>query len=565
MKIPKHFRLKIYRRLAVTYFLIIFLMVTGVTVVLYGLFAARSRDESIRVSVAMLTQAAHSAQNIFDQVRYVGDELLTTPEVMSVLMARQIDHYKDYQAALKIGILQNAYPFIDHIGIYDGTIDRYWNTRLIAPENEKELLARIRAGNAGSYIDCFPHEVDDPGNSFRLHTNVISFILYPNYRFTPEARRAIVVNVAEPFLSGILAGMSVDASERLFMVDARGRIVADKHPGTFLTDESGTEYFKRLAAMAGPQGSLVVKADAASSLVTFVTDSSTQWRVISIRPLSSLLPSLDRLRRMTLLLAFLILGAGCVLCLLATRYVYRPIDALLTKLLFTPPSATQTIDEVSLIDTALDQTRRLCLKYLLLGMRPEGPPMEMLLASFAADFASSRFRVCIVKIDGYVQYCRDHGTEERDAHHASLCAAMERIFGASFTVHVVVMEENETVLLLGMREQEADAKIMGGRGSCRSRCRDKAASRCRWESGPWRMIPRPCAHPITAHARRSPSVSSWAGGPSWTTRRLPRARRPRDRIPRLLKCASWRRSPWTGPRRSSDSWKRSARRCPPCR
>lgn len=462
MRIPKHFRLKIYRRLAVTYFLIVFLMVAGATIVLYSIFSARSRDESIRVSIAMLTQAAHSVGNVYDQVRYVGDQLLSTPEVTSVLMARKVDHLKDYQAQLKIEILRDAYPFIDHIGIYDGLIDRYWNTRLIAPENEKELLARIRHSNAGSYVDCFPHRVDDPGNMLRRHTNVIGFILYPNFRFTPEARMAIVVNVAETFLSKILAGMSVDANERLFILDTDGHVVADKQFGMFLTDESLAPYYREMLRLGVPQGSLTAKMGTTPSLVTFVTDSSTTWRVVSIRSVASLLPSLDRLRRMTFLLTFLILGAGCVLSLVATRFVYGPIDALLTKFLFVPLAEGQIIDEVSLINSALDQTKRLCLKYLLLGMKPEGPPMEMLLASFAADFASARFRVCIVKIDGYARYCRDHDQEERDAHHAALCGAGSEIFAPGFSVQVLVMEENETVLLLGMREEGADAKIMGG-------------------------------------------------------------------------------------------------------
>jgi two-component system response regulator YesN len=148
--------------------------------------------------------------------------------------------------------------------------------------------------------------------------------------------------------------------------------------------------------------------------------------------------------------------------LLAARFIYGPINTLLSQFTAVPVSRRGTIDEVSLLDSALAQTKRLCLSYLLLEKSPEEPFLATLLSSYERNLVSPWFRVCIVKIDGYGKYCRDCHLDERDAHQIALCDSLLDIFRGTYATQVIVMEENETVLLLGSHvEEEAVAVIAG--------------------------------------------------------------------------------------------------------
>ena len=476
---------KMYKKLLISYVLLVVVTISLISFTLFRKFSMSSADEIADMSLNMLTQTSFASDLIYRQSLQVANQMIGNTTIFTAMYAKEQDYQLQYHVAIELKNIKNVYPFIHTLGIYNGNLRRYvdyLNSGYTDDKSTEKMILENKPGNSYVY---FPRTIRYVYNTNAPEKNVITFILYPSLLATDNHTAAFVINIDEIYLRKTIQDIYSDKNDTVLILDNKGIVISDTENDQFMQDYSQKAYVASIFRDVQQSGHFLENLDGKQKLVSFVKSGNLGWTFISIRSYSNLISNINRLKNTTLIIAAMLAFAGILISFLITRNVYNPVKALMKRIGSlshrdsTEPDSKNEMDYLShefqfilnkaaSLETAMDVAYPTLVntyfECLLKGKTDVLTENLKLMADLDRELSGMSFSVLCLKIDKAVEQMGNRESENQSEAVIPSFSPDNRkkiqtlrdlstdILGTNFGMNILDTSEDTLVLLLKVKE-----------------------------------------------------------------------------------------------------------------
>jgi hypothetical protein len=168
--LKRFFQYKVYRKIILSYIVIVTITISLVCTILYFSFSSSAANAISHTSESMLIQTSYTSDVIYNQVFNISSQLLADNDIISFFYLGKKDILINYRAMLYATKIQNIYPYIRSISLYNISIGNYINT-LGFPADAKVMDSK----SFNKYMDFYPRVIKTGLAGNEKTTNVLTF------------------------------------------------------------------------------------------------------------------------------------------------------------------------------------------------------------------------------------------------------------------------------------------------------------------------------------------------------------------------------------------------------
>lgn len=468
------FHYTVYRKMIISYILLVAVTVTLICSTLFYLFSANAIKEINSISQSMLTQTSYSCNVIHEQATSVGNQLANDQYFLTAMLSQEKDYVMDYHTILRLTNIQAVYPFINYISIYNGAtgklISKKWG---LSSQSDEDIINHMARSNGLMHLEFFPRKVRNPYKKSPEYLNILSFIFYSARSRTADRRSALIINVDEKYVKNTVQGMSNSTSDNIFVIDSTGTVLSHTNSDYFLKDFSQYPYIQRILASEKDKGYKIEDINGEKHLVTYVKSDRLNWVYVSVKPLNLMLSNIHHLRNVTLITGVALMILGIFLSLGLTRNIYNPLYTLIKKagLLMreTQPMGktfnefdyltkafSSSLDRTNSLEYSLETTYPLLketyLRFLLQGEVPDIPGAAEKVKAMDNQLMGPYYCTIVIRIDHYQKFKEVLSLKDQALHRFAICNVTLELVGVHVPCDTVTMEGSHVVLLVQLKE-----------------------------------------------------------------------------------------------------------------
>lgn len=465
---------RVYRKLLLSYLLLIIVTISVLSTILYMLFSAKAVKEIDRSSREMLSQVSYTANVVFKQVEDITGQLLSDNQIVVFMYAKENDKLVDYNASLLLARLQSVYPFISNIGLYNLTNGAYIDTANFPPDPQ------TAAREQKQYVGFYPRKLMKDNVPLRL----LTFTVHPEQSLTGAARSAIVLDLKESYIQNTMRSISASARQAsTFVMDGKGTVLSHSNSDLFMENFAHLDYVQKILQGNASQGSFAQTIEGRKSLVTYIKSSTLDWYFVSVRPYDQLLSNIYEVRRWTLLIALVLTAAGVAISLLVTGNIYNPMKALIDKVTerggsSKPPLLrmdeykllsdvfTHTMESAKSIASTLSRSTQMLkssyMFHLLKGHADKSAFVRMppeIEQEWKERLKGPYFAVLLFKIDGIRSFKEKHHAFDRGLIRFAIGNIAQELLSRAYESDVALSEEEEIALVVQTDRPAFDERL----------------------------------------------------------------------------------------------------------
>lgn len=428
-----------YRKLFLSFLLLLSVTIGIVCTALYTFFSANSVKEVAGISQSMLRQTSYVANIVNQQVYEIGNHLLNNREIVTGMFNPEVDRLQEYRVVRALTDVQAGYPFLNFIGIYNGYTERYLNNKGVSRQAEAALLDRISESSETAYSSLYPRTFEDPvtGTGERVFT----FVLKPGFNSYLPKKGAIVININESYIQELVQQMRSNRADFIVLADDAGSILLQSDSESPLVHVDSEAYLHRMLSSEETSGSYTVKIDREKYLVSYVKSEELNWSFVSVNRYQDLLSNLGRLRTIVLSIALAMFLIGVAAAIWVTNHMYDPLDKLLRKLNSTYAAGEsgerRTINEYSLLGEAFqDITNKIASISPALQIAKKSHLLNYFKGSqvdlanrYLEPLKGPDFVAVVLKIDRFAAFSRMHSEQSQSLIRFGVCNIAQELTG----------------------------------------------------------------------------------------------------------------------------------------
>ena len=325
-------RSKMYRKLLLSYVLLVVATIIIISIVLFRQFSESSAGEIAEISLNMLKQTSFASDVIYQQSFQVANQMISNNTIFTAMYAKETDYLLQYHVAIELKNIKNVYPFIHSVGIYNGNLRSYVDYLNSGYTDDKLTEKLILDNKLNNNYVYFPRTINYEYNTLTPSKNVVTFILYPHFSNLANLTGAFVINIDESYLRKTIQSIYREANDTVLIVNGNGTVVSDSQDVHFLEDYSGKPYIRKILDDRGSTGHFLEPSGGQQQLISFVKSENLGWTFISIRNYANLFRNIDRLKDITMMVAVGLVLLGILASFMITTSIYNPVKALIKRI-----------------------------------------------------------------------------------------------------------------------------------------------------------------------------------------------------------------------------------------
>lgn len=428
-----------YRKLFLSFLLLLSFTIGIVCTALYTFFSANSVKEVAGISQSMLRQTSYVANIVNQQVYEIGNHLLNNREIVTGMFNPEVDRLQEYRVVRALTDVQAGYPFLNFIGIYNGYTERYLNNKGVSRQAEAQLLDRISESSETAYSSLYPRTFEDPVTG--KEEKVFTFVLKPGFNSYLPKKGAIVVNINESYIQELVQQMRSNRADFIVLADDVGSILMQSDSESPLVHMDSEAYLNRMLTSEEPSGSYTVTIAHEKYLVSYVKSEELNWSFVSVNRYKDLLSNLGRLRTIVLSIALAMFLIGVAAAIWVTNHMYDPLDKLLRKLNSTYAAGEsgerRKVNEYSLLGEAFqDITNKVASISPALQIAKKSHLLNYLKGSqidlanrYLEPLKGLGFVVIVLKIDRFAAFSTMHSEQSQSLIRFGVCNIAQELTG----------------------------------------------------------------------------------------------------------------------------------------
>lgn len=276
------------------------------------------------------------------------------------------------------------------------------------------------------------------------NSSVYSFVFTDTFASEKETglESAVILNVSEEWLRGIIDSMDVSPGSNTFIINNQGVMVSGNKLDNMLTDISKEDYIKNIIHGRGDSGYFVGKVRGAKSLITFVSSPTLGWKFVRITPYTQIVSKINQLRLITLLISSVILILGVFVSFYLSRKLYTPVDRVFKKL-----DSLEKEKRDNFYSLKHEFLKSLVLgenEYSTESVQKKFDQLSIKLNSY------SGLQLLLIQIDGYSSFCENNTANDRSLFRFGIVNIASEICDLTFINDGVDMDYDYMVVLLNI-------------------------------------------------------------------------------------------------------------------
>lgn len=354
----RHYRT--YRRIVVSYLIIVAVTTSVITVSLFSLFSMSAKRELRNVADTMLTQLNSVSTLFFDQVHSAANQLLGDPKIIQAMYTREKDYLLDFETVSKLNALQGIHPFILYTSIYNPHIGTVLNNKWIGEGIDDDVRDFILSTKDYSPYKIYPRTLSLPTVD-RARYRLLSYVVVPASSRHWARRGALILNLDESYLHSLLDGMIGEQRDAVTVLDAEGAVLSYAS-GDARSRVQPLPYLESILQGADRAGHFTHRTDGETFLVTYQRSNGPGWIFVSEKSYSAALGYVTMLRNVILAISLGLLVLGILLSFRVTSLVYLPVRSIVRRIQTEGAkigSANDVVtNELQLLSDAFSETMR---------------------------------------------------------------------------------------------------------------------------------------------------------------------------------------------------------------
>ncbi|CAG7623243.1 HTH-type transcriptional regulator YesS [Paenibacillus solanacearum] len=464
---------KVYRKLIVSYILLVTLTVSLVCSLLFYVFSSNAVKEKDRQAKTLLTQISYASDVVNNQIINIGNEMINDHTVISYFNEDD-DKIRNYEIFRQLSKIQAIYPFIKSIGIYKPANGSLLDTAGIPVDTE------ALAQNTKKYMSFYPRKVTVEGANGNMPYSLITFVLYPDFSMTSPSKSVIYMNMDEQYILNTIRNISkIDHDVNTFVMNTQGQVLSHTDSSLFLQDLSGESYIKRILSEQQDEHSFIAEIENQKQLVTYVKSEGLNWYFVSVNPYNQIVANIIELRNITLLTGLLLVLVGFVISLYLTRTIHNPIKSLIGGVAQVNESAGtySKLDEYQILADAFSQykeneesmkfnlhkssraIKETYLLHLFKGSMAETFAPEEWIQRIEDELAGPFYAVVVFKIDNFAKFKEREDLKDQALIRFAICNIAQEIMQQRGQADLLVTEENEIAMLKPYAKEETQREL----------------------------------------------------------------------------------------------------------
>lgn len=451
------FQYKIYRRIIVSFGLMFIMTVTILSCMLFYLFSSSATKEIDNTSKRMLAQISYASDIIYNQATNISTQLINNNDIITFFNSKDVDKVVYFNISRYLTNIQNVYPFIRSIGVYNLQNGQSFDTRGILID--KAVLNR----NEKKYMEIYPQmtNVEHYGHidSYKL----VTFVVFPEFSISKSSYAAIVINIDQEYILKIADNINAISSEpQTFVMDTNGMVVSHFDPNSFMMDLSDQPYVQDILKEGKQNGSFISKIGNEKHLVTYVKSNIVNWYFVSIKQYDQLLGNLFELRNTILFISLLLIFTGIIILFLLTSVIYNPIKSLMEKVgninnsnvdefKYLSEAFLKSQESARLLHSSMQNTSGIIKEnyiYNILKGNPSHTNMpSAIMDTINGNFSASYYNIFVFKIDRFLQLKQEVQPSDCNLLRFIVSNIAQELLLRHFQNEVATLEEDELVVL----------------------------------------------------------------------------------------------------------------------
>lgn len=467
------FQFKIYRRLILSFVLMLVLTVSVLCFVLFYLFSKSTGEEIADNSKQMLTQTSYASDVIYEQTVYISTQLMNNNSIITFLNSDDVDKILCFRISKELTNIRNVYPFISSIGIYNLQSGSSFDTDDIPID--MSLLNK----NEKKYIEIFPRQVVKRYYNRQIPYYLLTFVIYPEFSLSKSTYSAIVINIDQKYILNTVSSITgVQPGTDTFVIDSEGLIVSHFENSRFMADISSDEYIQDILKDNKNTGSFITGIKNEKYLVTYAKSDIVDWYFVNIKRYDQLLGNLFWLRNTILLISIVLIMVGITLSFIVSGFIYNPIRSLMYKVSkinkdiavqkydeyrYLTEVFTRTAESARLLSSSVEKAsfiiREDYLKGLLKGNLGQINLSKLMLDKTGKGFDSPYYLIIVFKIDDFQNLKRNIKANEQHLFNFIVGNISHELLLRHFRNETATCEDDELAVLALMSDNKLTDEI----------------------------------------------------------------------------------------------------------
>ncbi|MFC5404069.1 AraC family transcriptional regulator [Cohnella soli] len=321
------------------------------------------------------------------------------------------EEYVKYQK--KMESYKNIYPFLQSIYIYNGrnmyTVpsEGFVFDRAGFPDKGIfPILDDIRNNRSHSIVlREIPNVLSGISTDAPSKIHVYSYLFFDTQLREGKVSEAIILNISEEWVKQNISAAD-EKNNRIQIVDASGRLMTADPDRKLLSDMNNVDYMKKINSLKEPSGSFRMNASGVDSFITYTDTGVFGWKMVSITPYTKILQEISIMKKKTVMLVLLLLAISMLIMLYFSRRLYLPV-----KLVIQNYNRLESEQKSEFYNRKQQFLRKLVQTNDFESARSLHNAFQQY--RIALDPADT-FRVLLLRIDYYSDFCSKYNARERD-------------------------------------------------------------------------------------------------------------------------------------------------------
>lgn len=316
------FRYRVYRRILLSFSALVIGLMLLVSLLLARVYSMYSASQLTAYSQVMMSQRVYGTDLLWEEMESLASAIYTDSDALAFLTQRKDDKIVKYHAGQVLAKYKALYSFIQNITLVNASAGQSASTL-----NYGDDLSFFQEHADESRVVWKARIISAP--SFRYQDLPVLTMVYP----LRSGACGVIIDIDQKHLQSLLQFNDVAPDASTVIIDGSGTVASATTEEAFLSSYADNGYFPSILQSEERQGSFLWKESGREQLITWQRLADKDWIVVSTMPASGLLSRFSGIIRLVIVGFLVVLAGGLAAAFLSSRRVYRPIRALVDRMI----------------------------------------------------------------------------------------------------------------------------------------------------------------------------------------------------------------------------------------
>lgn len=455
-------KINIYRKLLLTFIASITSLILVLSSLLYYNYTTSTMNMVKGMNENILSKISYSSVYMDNLAKNFCKSLSLNNYIIAFSNSHTEDILTYSNAIRTLDALTIPNTYIHSAYIYNRKLDTF----ISAPTDtfyssseffDQEITLALHSADTNKLPILYPipRKIASPAGTQINLTNVYTYILFDTSDNQTKFNNAIVLNVDADWLRLTISSLDNNSSREgneIMVVDDKGIVISEPSPDMFMNNIADHNYMHQILSSSASSGTLTDYLKQKKVLVSYVSSDILKWKFLSITPYDTIFSSVKRNTYITLLFCLIVLLLGVFFAFLASRKLYQPIGALITK---TNDLETMQRDNTPVLKN--DFLKKVVNGHIIFtSERTTSKEQEF---NININFKNKLF-LYLLKIDKYPDFVAKYTEKDRAIYKYALANVANEVTSQHYHCEVIDMDADQLFVLVDLTDSPDAQNIL---------------------------------------------------------------------------------------------------------